>query len=288
MSILLQKQAKVECYVFDFDPANREALQTSLASIPTGTKRDAIITVSDSFADLLTVLPRWKTTAENKQKEHHNPPSFFIVTINLDNLEDAFTNYNKNNGERDNPSPLVSVPEPSIAIDPLDFDDEDINLPEEDLEKLSEEIKRNIANEGNGKSLLDEKGTQHPTPEPESQRLSFDSYKEFNKYLSSLLTQLRGANRNGCFIFLQSGMCIDDNLLDSQGLDKMRFIGFPCSQGQYNGILRNLPQKGDKNWAKNAGAYYGSGNELRNTNSEPFLPIELKSLQKLAQTIGGM
>ncbi len=68
----------------------------------------------------------------------------------------------------------------------------------------------------------------------------------------------------------------------------MRFIGFPCSQGQYNGILRNLPQKGDKNWAKNAGAYYGSGNELRNTNSEPFLPIELKSLQKLAQTIGGM
>ena len=342
MSVLLQTDAKVRCCMFDFDKDNKETLQTNLEAIPKNVNTDASISVSDSFEEMLTTLSLWELSAKNKQKKQAN--SFFIITVNLDNLENAFENYLETQEERIdslgsapaqsaeiNPTEYsdadIVVSEEDLAkmaekikerkdvwrksidlssaqpaeVNPTEYSDADIVVSEEDLVKMTEKIKKENAENHRTSASSDKVKMQEQYEKSESGRMTFsapemtrkpplESYKDFCKYFSDLLTKIQGSNKSGCFVFLQSSGKINENILHDEDFGKLRFIGFPCSENLL-GPLRNLPRKGDNSFIKNAGVYYGSINELKSadsvdSSSEPFLPVEVESLRKLALSLG--
>ena len=344
ISVLLQKKARVKCHIFDFNNENKKVLQDYLDAIPGTINQNAKVSVSDSIEELLTALFLWENTARNGTEKQEK--TFFIVAINLDNLENAFTDYQEaqeKSAEISMPAPaqttetapskyadkdisfsedtlkkiaekikkekaaaVSSMPAPAQTTEtaPPEYSDKDISFSEDALEKIAEKIKKEKlekvrATTSFGKGNAQDQvgysgGARMKIQQTKVKQETIESYSDFCKYLSFLLTQIQGSNRNGCFIFLQSSQSIDARILDSAGFNRMRFIGFPTSGRLAGAELRNLPQKGDKDLVKNAGYYYGSNTELINSSSngysfqEPFLPIEANALREIAQAIGNM
>ena len=192
----------------------------------------------------------------------------------------------------------AAIPVHPSGVNPSEYTDEDIVFSEDDLVKLSEEIMRKKTEDNKIFKPQCEEKTQPSRLEAKSNELiqqnnmarrelqQFTSFKDFCKYLSRLLG-IPNSGKKGCFIILQSSRNINENILGSTEFNGFRFIGFPCPERLTGSVLRNLPQRGDPNFVKNAGVYYGSSNDLANSNSEPFLPVEVESLRNIAQSLGG-
>lgn len=286
MSILLQKNAKVNCHIFEFNAENKQALETSLGIFSNIKQADVIISVSNSFDCFLEVLQQWK----NITSQRENANGFFIVTINLDNLKTFYEDY-QGQKAKEQPANMKSVKDIDMQ------DDKQFNLPNQEL-TFDEELLTQLANSLKKNAAKDKSVKPVPSESKKSQAQRLDisacaTYEKFLKVLFDLATQ-SNSNRQGCFMFLQTSNNIDT--LTSENMSAMRFLGFP-HENRFTGKLALLPQKGDRSWVDNAGAYYGSFNVLSNEGNnfaggqtiateKLFLPIELESLKEMTNKIG--